>query len=156
MRRIAFLLIGCMIATIATACDARRDADGVIETSGDLDAFQMQVGDCFDDVLGPAAEISEVPGVPCASLHDNEVYAVFDVAEAVWPGDVRITELADIGCLERFEAAIGAPYQESELVFTTLTPSATSWSEVDDREVVCIAYHMELEKLSGSVLGSGR
>ena len=156
MRRVALLLGWITVVAVATACDARRGGDGAIEAAGDLDAFQMQVGDCFDDVLGAASEISEVPGVPCADPHDNEVYAVFDVTDATWPGDDLITALADQGCFERFEAAIGATYEESVLVFTTLTPSETSWNQVDDREVVCIAYHMELEKLTGSVLGSGR
>lgn len=34
-------------------------------------------------------------------------------------------------------------------------PSKQSWGQRKDREVVCVAYHMELEKLTGSVLGSG-
>lgn len=141
---------------LAAGCgDARRDGSGAIETAGALDAFEMRPGDCFDDSFFDAGEVSDLPGVPCGQPHDNEVYATFDVVGDEYPGQDRIDELADQGCLDRFAAAIGAPYEESVLVFTTLTPSEGSWSERNDREVVCVAYHMELEKLTGSVLGSG-
>jgi hypothetical protein len=141
---------------VATGCgDAARDETGAIQTAGALDAFAMRPGDCFDDSFFTAEEVSDLPGVPCVQPHDNEVYATFDVDGEEYPGADRMDELADGGCLDRFEAAIGAPYQESVLVFTTLTPSEASWSERNDREVVCVAYHMELEKLTGSVLGSG-
>ena len=64
-------------------------------------------------------------------------------------------ELADLGCLERFEKYVGATYEESELAITHLVPSEASWTQINDREVVCVAYHMELEKLTGSVRDSG-
>jgi hypothetical protein len=114
----------------------------------------MRAGDCFDDATF-GSEVAEVPAVPCAQAHDNEVYATFDVPGDAFPGQDQLDELAEQGCLDRFAAAIGAPYEESVLVFTTLIPSENSWNRRDDREVICVAYHMELEKLTGSVLGSG-
>lgn len=120
-----------------------------------LDAFQMSAGDCFDDVALGSEEVADVPAVSCAQPHDNEVFATFDVPDGDFPGDERLYELADQGCLDRFQDAIGAPYEQSVLVFTTLIPSERSWNERNDREVVCVAYHMQLEKLTSSVLASG-
>ena len=57
--------------------------------------------------------------------------------------------------MERFEAAIGASYEESVLVIWRLIPTEGSWNLRNDREVLCAAYHMDLEKLTGTVLGSG-
>jgi len=57
--------------------------------------------------------------------------------------------------MERFEAAIGASYEESVLVIWRLIPTEGSWNLRKDREVLCAAYHMDLEKLTGTVLGSG-
>jgi hypothetical protein len=149
----------CAVALITSAglaCSpAERGDSGAIETAGSLDAFAMRVGDCFDDRTLGADEVSDVPGVPCTTAHDNEVFAVFDVALDKWPGSDRVNEIGDEECLERFDAAIGAEYEESVLYITTLTPSQGSWDQMSDREVICIAYHMELEKLTGSVLGSG-
>ena len=59
---------------------ADRDSTGAIVSAGNVDAFQMRVGDCFNDgsTFGDDS-VDSVPGVPCADPHDNEVYAVFDV-----------------------------------------------------------------------------
>jgi hypothetical protein len=142
------------MALIAAGCGSGGDGPGGAG-SGPIDTFRMEPGDCFDDTFFTSGELSEVPGVPCDRPHDNEVYATFDVPGDVFPGDDELDRLADEGCLARFEAAIGTPYEESILVFTKLTPSDRSWTDLNDREIVCVAYHMELQKLTGTVLGSG-
>jgi hypothetical protein len=144
------------LALVNMACSpAERSESGEIETAGSVDAFSMQIGDCFNDQSSLSGEVSDVPGVPCDQPHDNEVYSIFDLTMADWPGDEQANEVADAGCLKRFEAAIGATYEESVLMITTLIPSKGSWAQINDREVVCAAYHMELEKLTNSVLNSG-
>lgn len=143
-------------AVMAVGCSpAERDADGEIAVAGALDAFAMQVGDCFDDRAFTSGEVSDVPGVPCSEPHDNEVFALFDLDLPKFPGDEKVLELADEGCYDRFSKYVGATYEESVLMITTLVPSEGSWTQRDDREVVCITYHMELEKLDGSVRGTG-
>jgi hypothetical protein len=134
---------------------ADRDETGAIVDEGSLNAFQMRVGDCFDD--GTAfteedASIGSVPGVPCAKPHDNEVYAVFDIDAATFPGDA-MSEMAHDACLERFESFVGIDYESSSLDIATLYPSAESWSRQNDREVICAVYDVELAKLTGSVQG---
>jgi hypothetical protein len=114
----------------------------------------MRVGDCFDDEAFETTEISEVPAVPCSQAHDNEVYAVFDIV-GEWPGEEQVEELAHEGCYERFARAIGKTYEDSMIAFTTLYPTEGSWTQRDDREVICVGYHMEYEKLTGSIVGSG-
>lgn len=134
---------------------AERGESGEIETAGSVDAFALRVGDCYDDESSNVSEVFDVPGVPCSQAHDNEVFATFDLDGNDWPGDERTLELADQGCLDRFEGAIGIAYPESILMFTTLVPTQSSWIRGKDREVICGAYHMDLEKLTGSVLNSG-
>lgn len=145
-----------LTAVVCVGCaPAERNEAGEIEVAGSVDAFEIQVGDCYDDRIKSPDEVSDVPGVPCSVPHDNEVFATFDVTSSEWPGEDRITELADEGCMERFEAYVGATYKESVLMITTLVPSEGSWDQMGDREVVCVAYHMELDKLTGSVRNSG-
>ena len=70
------------------ALQADRDDDGAIVEAGNVSAFQIRVGDCFDDagIFGEGdATVSDVPALPCAEPHDNEVYAVFDVNLAKFP-----------------------------------------------------------------------
>jgi hypothetical protein len=149
--------ISALVALLGFGCSpAERNDAGEIETAGSIDAFMLRVGDCFDDPTFDEDTLTDVPGVPCTTPHDNEVFAAFDLQGTSWPGDATANELADEGCMERFEGAIEATYEESVLVVTELTPSEASWNGRKDREVICVAYHMDLEKLTGSVLGSGK
>lgn len=141
-------------AVIGISAAAERNAAGEITTAGAVDAFEVRVGDCFDDEAFASSEISEIPGIPCSEPHDNEVYATFDIP-GDWPGAERVEALANEGCHARFADAIGKSYEESVIAYTTIYPTQGSWKQRSDREVICVGYHMEYEKLTGSVIGSG-
>ena len=131
---------------------ADRDETGAIVDAGSVDAFQMRVGDCFDDGSTFAdQEVDSVPGVPCSNPHDNEVYAVYDVATASFPGE-EMAGMAHAGCEERFQEFVGKDYDSSSLDIATLYPSPESWQQ-NDREVVCAVYDVDAKKLTGSVKG---
>ena len=132
--------------------DADRDSSGAIVGSGNVDAFNIRVGDCFDDSSSYDDEVDSLPGVPCSQPHDNETYAVFDVTVSSYPQDDAMAELANESCLERFESFVGKDYQSSTLEIMTLYPTAQSWRQ-DDHEVVCAVYDMNAAKLEGSVKG---
>lgn len=150
--------IGVVGAAVAAAIGfstaAQRNEAGEITSAGSVDAFEVHVGDCFDDDAFASSEISELPGVPCSEPHDNEIYATFDIAAAAWPGDDEVEQLAQEGCYDRFAASIGKSYEDSTIDFTTIYPSKGSWDRVDDREVICVGYDMDQKKLTGSVIGS--
>ena len=152
---LAYAAVGLGVVAYNVATEADRDASGTIVSGGNVDAFTMRVGDCFDDTaaLGSevGGEVSSLPAVPCADPHDNEVYAIFDVSFDAFPGDEAMGEAAFAQCLERFEGFVGSTYEESVLDITALYPSDRSWSVQNDREVVCAVYDMNLNKLTGSV-----
>jgi hypothetical protein len=136
-----------------TVMRADRDDSGAIVAEGSVDAFQMRVGDCFDDGSAFAGdEVDSVPGVPCSKPHDNEVYAVFNVTAASFPGEA-MAEMAHEGCLERFESFVGRDYESSSLDIATLYPSRESWDRQNDREVICAVYDVDAQKLAGTVKG---
>jgi len=147
-------IIPLAVVVVGISCTAERGDDGQISEAGSVDAFAMHVGDCFDD-WGQEEEISEVPGVPCSDPHDNQVYATFDLPGDTWPGDEAIDTQSTEGCYDRFKAAIGKAYEDSVIDFLPMYPSSGSWEQRNDREVICVAYHMEYEKLNGTVLGTG-
>ncbi|MDH3208044.1 MAG: septum formation family protein [Gemmatimonadota bacterium] len=153
--RSVMTIVGAVVAAaVGIHSAADRNAAGEITSAGAVDAFEVHVGDCFDDAAFASSEISEIPGVPCSDPHDNEIYATFDLP-GEWPGDERVEELAYEGCFDRFADAVGKSYEESLIDYTTIYPSKGSWSRLGDREVICVAYHMEYEKLTGSIIGSG-
>lgn len=136
------------------ATDADRDGSGAIVDGGAVDAFNVQVGDCFDDSTSFSDEISSVPGVPCSDPHDNEAFAVFDVSLENYPDEDSMYELAYSSCMERFESFVGKDYESSSLEITTMYPSSESWRQ-NDREVICAVFDMNAEKLVGSAAGRG-
>lgn len=131
---------------------ADRDDSGAIVSAGDLDAFSIKVGDCFDDV--DSDSITSLPAVPCGEPHDNEVYATFNVSLSTFPGAEAMQEMAFTSCKERFEPFVGKPYDTSSLDIFPLTPTSESWAQ-SDREIVCAVYDMEEKKLVGSVKNRG-
>jgi len=144
------IALGFVIYSAATKVD--RDSTGAIVGEGNIDAFQIRVGDCFDDTSSFDDEVSDLPGVPCSEPHDNEAFAVFDLTISNYPEGDAMGELAHVSCLEHFESFVGKDYDSSTLDIITLFPSTESWKQ-DDREVICAAYDMEANKLVGSVKG---
>ncbi len=134
--------------------NADRDDSGSIVGEGNIDAFQMRVGDCFDSSDSIGDEVSDLPGIPCSQPHDYETYAVFDVSMDSYPSEENMSELAYDSCLERFDSFVGAEYETSVLEIITLFPTTESWNQ-DDREVVCALYDMNEKKLTGSTKGRG-
>jgi hypothetical protein len=150
-------IIGIVIAAggyFFYTSQADRDESGAIVGAGSIDAFQMRVGDCFNDgsTFTDDTEVNSVPGVPCSDPHDNEVYAVFDVSSASFPGD-EMERMAFESCKQRFQSFVGRDYDSSALDIATLYPTRESWSEHNDREVICAVYDVAANKLTGSMQG---
>jgi hypothetical protein len=157
MKNWAFYIAAALGFTVYGAVtNADRDGSGAIVGEGSVDAFNVRVGDCFNDYSTSFSdEVSSVPGVPCSDPHDNETYAVFDVTISSYPeSDDVMAELAHNSCVERFDSFVGRDYESSSLDITTLYPTAQSWRQ-DDREVVCAVYDMESNQLVGSVQSKG-
>ena len=154
-----YILVALGVVGYNMATSVDRDDSGAIISGGNVDAFQLRVGDCFDDAyvgFGDVSEVDQLPGVPCSEPHDNEVYAAFDVQIASFPNDDEMATMAFDSCLEHFESFVGSDYQSSELDIVTLYPSEESWELQNDREIVCALYDMNTVKLTGSARGSGR
>jgi hypothetical protein len=133
--------------------EADRDSTGAIVGEGTVDAFQVRVGDCFDDSSSDAAgEITSLPGVPCSEEHDNEAFAVIDLTIPSYPGGDTMDGLAYTSCMERFESFVGKDYESSTLEILPIYPTPDSWAK-NDRKVICAIYEMDENKLVGSVKG---
>ena len=146
-------------AIYGAATNVDRDSNGAIVGGGTVDAFNVQVGDCFDDThLFDNElfddEVSSVPGVPCSEPHDNEAFAVFDVSIENYLDEDAMYELSYDSCMKRFETFVGKDYESSALEITTMYPSAESWKQ-NDREVVCAVFDVNANQLVGSAAGRG-
>ncbi len=144
-------LLAC--AASCTPAVDRNDA-GAITSGGPIGVFELRVGDCFDDAGvfdgGDTVELARVAGLPCSDPHDNEVYAVFDLEPADFPGDREVADAAFARCLERFSAFVGRDYETSSLAVLPIYPTRESWTRDDDREVVCAVHASDGRKLRGT------
>ena len=147
----AAALAGCASADRpALDDDSTRDEFGRIVEPGDVGGLRLRVGDCF---ISGEDEVEYVVAVPCATDHNSEVIAVFDLADTAWPGATAVEQAARSGCLERFDTATGFSYDLDLVVMTALAPTATSWT--DDRSVICVAEPPDGSMVRGALTAAG-
>ena len=146
------LVIALLLLTACGEQVARNDVGEVI-AGGDIDVFDTKVGDCFNDTVFDA-EVTDIPGVPCAEPHDNEIFALYDTTVTSYPGEDELLESANTKCIASFDSYVGVTYDNSILDVFPLIPTLDSWKLLNDREIICVLYHLEQEKLTGSMHGS--
>ena len=119
--------------------DTTRNEQNEIIEAGGLGAFVIEVRDCLN-LPNELSEVQSVEGVPCSQPHHAQAYAIFDVTGFgdAFPGSAAFEEQASQGCYDRFEGFVGLSYEESELDIMTLEPTEESWTQLDDREIVCL------------------
>jgi hypothetical protein len=157
-------LAGLAVITLVACSDDEpsRNDEGAIEEEGDVSAFDLEVGDCFEDPAGIGSEtgatVVDLGVVPCDQPHDNEVFGLVELegGDDEFPGDATVSEQGRAGCLAKFEPYVGLDYETSTLDFDALlTPTEETWN-AGDREVVCGVYNVDLSPLTGSVKGSAK
>lgn len=132
----------------------RNDEGQVTEANENADVFSVRIGDCIN-LTSEASESFTVPIVPCDEPHDAEAYAAMDLEGENHPGDDAVMAEADAFCLDEFSTFIGMPYENSELLMNYFYPSEESWAQ-GDREILCLAYGLEGEKVTGTLANSQR
>jgi hypothetical protein len=162
---VRMLAVGAAIAVALplTGCSALRDLLPVpapqperddttqeIVEEGQADVFALRVGDCMNTV--DEELVSEVPVVPCAEPHDDEVYFDFVLDDGEYPGDDAVLEASDAGCLAQFDAFVGLAYDSSTLDFYAYRPSEESWAG-GDRTVSCVIWD-PAGQVTGSLAGA--
>jgi hypothetical protein len=140
--------------TPAPSTDGDDDDDG--DDGEETSVFELETGDCFS---ADADVVESVTVVDCEDTHTYEVFGVFDHEaddDEPYPGDGAILEYADIRCQPLFEDYVAADYQTSIYWITSVTPSAETWDDGDDREIVCaLKLGEEGEEKTGSAEGTG-
>lgn len=133
-----------------------RDSAGQIVEGGDLGAFTIKVGDCLGG--GVTGEIESVDGVPCEQPHQSEVYYSFAVPEGdgAFPGTEAVQDQADKGCLDAFQGFVGIDFDSSVYEISTLTPTAESWEQIKDREILCLIGQAEGTLTTGTAKGTAK
>ena len=100
------------------------------------DVFSIATRDCFNAPIDDG-KTSTVAVIDCTAAHDFEAYQSVILPEGDFSGDVETEASAEEKCIAAFEAFVGVPYAESELLVNYFYPSEETWAD-GDREVVCV------------------
>jgi hypothetical protein len=152
---IALSLSGCSSLFSSPEEPVRDETGQIAESNDSTDVFALTVGDCTNDEGTTSGEISTVAAVPCDEPHDNEAYLSVDLPEGEYPGDDSVATQADTICYDAFPTFVGIAYEESRLDYFPITPTEESWTGGADREVLCMVYDANAEKLTGTAAGLG-
>jgi hypothetical protein len=119
-----------------------------------VSVFDVKPGQCFLAQSDVKAELSSLTSVPCTKAHTQEAYASVryvptgsdgalaasasaSTAADAYPGGALLEKYAKGVCAQRFTGYVGVDYLDSKLFYTYLLPSARSWEQNDDRNVLC-------------------
>jgi len=117
-----------------------------------ISVFAVRPGQCFVAPTSVKAQLSTLKVTPCSKPHTQEAYAVVKYEApgggaslsstgialgSSYPGGDVLTTFAQGVCAQRYGPYVGVDYLDSKLFFTYLLPSARSWTQADDRNVIC-------------------
>ncbi|GGA59287.1 hypothetical protein GCM10011490_06600 [Pseudoclavibacter endophyticus] len=115
--------------------------------------FDLKVGDCFDDgeTEGFATLFSS-----CEVPHLYEAYYVTIMEGDEFPGDDAVLEFAEDVCNNAFQNYVGSNPSNSSYSYQYITPSESTWENMNDREIMCVVTPRDGEPTTGSAQDSRR
>ncbi|MGW1781447.1 DUF4190 domain-containing protein [Streptomyces sp. NPDC002143] len=146
--------VGLALWVLALATGGASDFwEGFKEGASANSSFSLAKGDCFD-VPGKTfdEDVYDVDEVACSGEHDAEVFASVPLSGSDYPGDDRVTDVADDKCFELEDAYAMDPWAlTDEVDVYYLTPTSESWAW-GDREITCVFANADESKtLTGSL-----
>jgi hypothetical protein len=148
----ALALASCSSVVGSDSPDAVRDEAGAVVTAGAVDPFSLRKGDCL---LSPEDRVADVELVPCAEVHDLEVFHAFEQAGEGYTSRNTLLAQAKAACDIEFPNTIGISYGASALEYRSIVPSEVSWRH-GDRTIVCAVFDPTSGPGTGSLFGAAR
>lgn len=109
-------------------------------TANEVNWDDVRAGDCINFVdpieAGEDTLVSTLDLVDCSEPHDAEMFGLFDLTGATWPGADEAYFEGDSGCFDLFEGYVGVAYIDSYYFYEVYTPTPDSWA-AGDRTVAC-------------------
>lgn len=142
-------LVGVAAGVLVVVTHGFRPRTVVTVTYRPAAVFGLRPGQCVNtgsDPLKPTV-------VSCARPHDAEVFAVFTLPAAPWPGAPAVRMDADNGCASRIGSYIDPQLATAGLAQEFVYPNRDAW-QADQRTVVCEVSAAD-GRLTGSVRANG-
>ena len=142
-------LVGVAAGVLAVVTHGFRPKTVVTVTYRPAAVFGLRPGQCVNtgsDALKPTV-------LSCARPHDAEVFAVFTLPAAPWPGTSAVRVDAGDGCASRFGSYVDPQLATAGLAQEFVYPNRDAW-QANQRTVVCEVSATE-GRLTGSVRANG-
>ena len=142
-------LVGVAAGVLAVVTHGFRPRTVVTVTYRPAAVFGLRPGQCVNtgsDALKPTV-------LSCARPHDAEVFAVFTLPAAPWPGTSAVRMDAGDGCASRFGSYVDPQLATAGLAQEFVYPNRDAW-QANQRTVVCEVSATE-GQLTGSVRANG-
>jgi hypothetical protein len=142
-------LVGVAAGVLMVVTHGFRPKTVVTVTYRPAAVFGLRPGQCVNtgsDALKPTV-------VSCARPHDAEVFAVFTLPAAPWPGTSVVRTDAGDGCASRFGSYVDPQLAAAGLAQEFVYPNRDAW-QANQRTVVCEVSAAE-GRLTGSVRAKG-
>jgi hypothetical protein len=142
-------LVGVAAGVLVVVTHGFRPRTVVTVTYRPAAVFGLRPGQCVNtgsDALKPTV-------LSCARPHDAEVFAVFTLPAAPWPGTAAVRMDADNGCASRLDSYIDPQLATAGLAQEFVYPNRDAW-RANQRTVVCEVSATE-GQLTGSVRANG-
>jgi hypothetical protein len=142
-------LVGVAAGVLAVVTHGFRPKTVVTVTYRPAAVFGLRPGQCVNtgsDALKPTV-------LSCARPHDAEVFAVFTLPAAPWPGTSAVRMDADNGCASRLGSYVDPQLAAAVLTQEFVYPNRDAW-QAGQRTVVCEVSAVD-GRLTGSVRANG-
>ena len=142
-------LVGVAAGVLVVVTHGFRPRTVVTVTYRPAAVFGLRPGQCVNtgsNALKPTV-------LSCARPHDAEVFAVFTLPAAPWPGSAAVRADADNGCASRLGSYIDPQLATAGLAQEFAYPNRDAW-QANQRTVVCEVSATE-GRLTGSVRATG-
>jgi len=143
-RVIGFIILGLLGLILSECSSADRDDAGVITESGDVSAFDIQVGDCFVDLPGNGEDgntFSSIEAIPCNEGHKWQMFSSQTLTLPEYSEEGARSQADDM-CNQAVQNLINGmssikldAFQNAQLTYTL--PTSKSWTVKGDRTIDC-------------------
>jgi hypothetical protein len=161
---LAVILAACSGGASKAATSTTTTAPATTTTSAPLAAgrqlsfYVPSVGDCYDKrTVGAAPQTSIIfLLLPCATPHQNEVFATFDYPDPNYPSAAVLEQFAKQHCIGGFATYVGRPYETSVYDIGYELPQQATWGNGIRHVIGCLVEGHDGHRLSGSARGAAR
>ncbi len=141
------------VLALAGCAGGPRDSAGQVTAPATTDTYSVRVGDCLDKL--PSESTDELSLLPCGAPHYWEAFATSTLTASAYPGNAAVGDQARAACETAFAPFVGTTAKKSKLDLTMLTPTKETWTQADDREVVCLV-GSQSGGITGTLKGAAR